>query len=125
MGFVRIGQSREMLSVIVDTSGLDRLNRETPGMVRHMLAYIAVAAAGEAQQNIRAVGAIDTGFMVNSTRARKVNDLLWTIGTAAPYGVFVEWGTRLMPARPWLMPAVVAARGRFAKALADGLRGLA
>lgn len=56
--------------------------------------------------NIVAVGAVDTGALLNSTAAREVGDLTWAIGSSVNYDIYVELGTRFVPARPHLIPAL-------------------
>lgn len=45
---------------------------------------------------------VDTGMLVNSIYAKKVNALTWVVGTPLVYGKYLEYGTRKMEARPWL-----------------------
>lgn len=111
-------------SIHLDDSGLRRLEERAPGRVDQVLERLALEAGRNAAQNIRDVGAIDTGFMVNTTRARRMRPLLWSIGTAAHYGVFIEHGTRYVSPRPWLMPAMEQARARLAQLFRGSLRGL-
>lgn len=97
----------------LDDRGLRALQSRAPGLIDEALAKVAIQTANRAQSNVRAVGAIDTGFMINSTRARKVKDLTWSVGTAADYGVYIEYGTRFVSPRPWLGPAMRDARKTF------------
>lgn len=97
------------MQIVMDTTGLELLAAHAPEFAEKVVAYTAMRTAGMARLNIREVGAIDTSFMVNTTRARKISRFLWSIGTAAFYGVFVEFGTVRMGARPWLLPAMVQA----------------
>lgn len=101
-----------------------RLASESPGAAETLIEFLALEAARNAQLNIRNVGAIDTGFMVNTTRARRVSRFLWSVGTAAFYGVFVEFGTRFVSPRPWLTPAMRRAKERMGEALGKMLRGI-
>lgn len=90
---------------------------KSPEAAEQTVKFLAVEMARDAQQNIRTVGAIDTGFMINTTRARQVSRFLWSIGTAAFYGVFIEFGTRFTSARPWLTPAMRVTQQRMGAAL--------
>lgn len=107
----------------LDDRGLRMLGSRAPQLIDDALAKVAIQMANRAQSNIRAVGAIDTGFMINSTRARKVKDLTWTVGTAADYGVYIEYGTRFASPRPWLTPAMRDARKTFGQIASAVLRG--
>tara|TARA_R110000824_G_scaffold68237_7_gene176637 strand:+ start:1189 stop:1533 length:345 start_codon:yes stop_codon:yes gene_type:complete len=105
------------MSWVEDTRRLRNLARTGDQRANTALEFIAMETAARAQGNIRNVGAIDTGFMVNTTAARKISDTLWSIGTAAFYGVFIEFGTIHMAARPWLQPAMKVGLQRLATAL--------
>lgn len=113
------------MNVVVSGAGLDALKQK--GADLHLVfAKLAMDTASRAALNIRAVGAIDTSYMVNTTAARDLeassDSHWWSIGTAAFYGVFVEFGTRFMPARPWLTPAMAWAREQVAALLRANLR---
>lgn len=108
----------------LDDRGLRELAARGPELIDDVLGKVALQTANRAQQNIRTVGAIDTGFMVNTTRARKVRELRWTVGTAADYGVYIEYGTQFVSPRPWLGPAMREARRTFAQLANSVLRGV-
>ena len=111
------------MSITLNDDGLEALERLAPGRVDDVIAKLAIDAATRAQQNIRDVNAIDTGYMVNTTAARRLGPLLWSVGTAAFYGVFIEYGTRYVAPRPWLTPAMAQARLTLAELLRASLRG--
>ncbi|MFA7295790.1 MAG: hypothetical protein WC211_01225 [Dehalococcoidia bacterium] len=92
--------------VVADVTGLQNLIAHSDELAEKAIRYVAFRTAGEARLNIRDQGAIDTSYMVNTTRARRLGRFMWSIGTAAFYGVFIEYGTIRMAARPWLMPAM-------------------
>ena len=108
----------------LDDRGLRALASRGPELIDDVLERVALQTAARAQSNIRTVGAIDTGFMINSTRARRVRPLRWTIGTAADYGVYIEYGTRYVSPRPWLGPAMRDARRTFERLARSVLRGV-
>ncbi len=112
-------------NVIVSSAGLDRLAKKGVD-VEAAFTKLAFDTAGKAAQNIRTVGAIDTSYMVNTTAARPLETAgpvrSWSIGTAAFYGVFIEYGTRYMGARPWLTPAMAWARQQVDALLRAALR---
>ena len=56
------------------------------------------AAAGQAPNN-------DNGDLVKSIAAEKVGAAKYHIGSNLPYASWLEFGTKKMDARPWLMPA--------------------
>ena len=108
-------------SFVMNDSGLQALANKGADIDK-AIGKLAVDTGAQAQMNIREVGAIDTSFMVNTTRARQIGERLWSIGTAAYYGVFIEYGTRFMAARPWLTPAMTWARGQMDAVLRNALR---
>lgn len=111
------------ITFTLDDRGLRNLGARAPQLIDEALGKVALQTANRAQSNIRAVGAIDTGFMVNTTRARRVKDLTYTVGTAADYGVYIEYGTRYVSPRPWLGPAMRDARRTFEQIARSVLRG--
>ena len=112
-------------SVVISDDGLRALAAKGAD-VEAVFAKLAMDAAARAALNIRAVGAIDTSYMVNTTAARPLESSgathAWSIGTAAWYGVLIEYGTRFMAARPWLTPAMTWARGQMDAVLRATLR---
>jgi HK97 gp10 family phage protein len=52
----------------------------------------------------------DTGRLIGSI-AVEVSPSGIFVGTSVPYGAHLEYGTRRMPARPWLVPAMEKKRG--------------
>lgn len=108
-------------SIVMTDAGLQALTRKGAD-VDKAIGKLAIDTGGRAQMNIREVGAIDTSFMINTTRARQIGERLWSIGTAAYYGIFIEYGTRFMAARPWLTPAMNWARGQMDAVLRNALR---
>ena len=106
-----------MVSFFADTRRLDDLARTGDARARVALEFVALETGARAQDNIRSVGAIDTGFMINTTAARRITPDLWSIGTVAFYGLFIEFGTVFMAARPWLIPAMKVGLRRLEQAL--------
>ena len=109
--------------VVLDMTALLRLISDSPKDQEKALASTAIETAGDAANNITAVGAVDTGFMLNTTRARQINPKLWTIRTAAEYGLYIEFGASHVGARPWLLPAMTRALGRLVTHLREVLGG--
>lgn len=119
----------------IEIKGLDKLQRSilalkkaAPERLEKMLAYGAINTENSAKQSIQAhqsSGAeyrrrtithtastpgnppnSDTGNLVNNITVRKISGG-YDVGSrsGAPYGVHLEYGTRNMQARPWLLPA--------------------
>ncbi|HEV8639450.1 MAG TPA: HK97-gp10 family putative phage morphogenesis protein [Chloroflexota bacterium] len=60
---------------------------------------------------------VRTGALRRSIHTVMTTPLSATVGPSAEYGAYVEFGTRSMPARPYLIPAAEAARGPFVAAM--------
>jgi HK97 gp10 family phage protein len=52
------------------------------------------------------------------------DDLTATVGPSVDYGIYVEMGTRRMPARPYMRPAAELVFPKFAERMKALLRGL-
>lgn len=69
---------------------------------------------------------VDTGALKNSLAPggpqnifeMKPGDLVAIVGTSVPYAGYQEYGTRFMPAHPFLLPAVERNRPVFEAAMA-------
>jgi len=81
------------------------------------------------KQRIAAWPAVDTGDTVNSIEAKPVGgftgeNLEWDIGPVTEYAPFVEYGTRYMQARPFMVPALEDERPRLQSALEQLMKEL-
>ena len=88
------------------------------------------------KERIAAWPAVDTSATINSIKATPVGasaiprgmmraeNLEWTIGPSTEYSAFIEFGTRYMRARPFMVPALEDERPRLIKALEQLMRGL-
>lgn len=91
------------------------------GRVKAHMMMTAEAATAKAAMDM-AAGAqlrapVDTGFLKNSIQARKVGPAFWRVTVGADYGVYVEYGTRFMGARPYFFPAVAEVGPTFMEAM--------
>jgi len=88
------------------------------------------------KERIAAWPAVDTSATINSIKAKpeglsaiprgmmRAENLEWTIGPSTEYSAFIEFGTRYMRARPFMVPALEDERPRLIKALEQLMRGL-
>jgi hypothetical protein len=74
-------------------------------------------AAHDCEAAAKASAPIDTGFLRNSIQALKISSGVWQVNVGAAYGVFLEFGTRFMAARPFLYPAFLKASSALNQAL--------
>lgn len=91
-------------------------------MRRNAAAFVKKAAfdiEGNAKANIRAHGLIDTGNLLNSVQAIPgAHELQWFVVVGAHYGIYHEMGTRFLPARPFLLPALEHVAPSLTRAMA-------
>lgn len=83
---------------------------------RQVEALVAKAAL-DIEARARAQAPVDTGFLKSSIEAVQEGRAAWRVEAAAEYAIFVEFGTRRMGARPFLIPALEAVRGPFLAAV--------
>ena len=82
------------------------------------------------KQRIAAWPAVDTSATINSIKAQPAGGLMegeslaWNVGPSTEYSAFIEFGTRYMRARPFMVPALEDERPRLIKALEQLMRGL-
>jgi hypothetical protein len=57
--------------------------------------------------------ATDTGVLVKSIAYKRINDLTAEITSGVQYATYLEFGTRMIAARPSWVPAAEAARPKF------------
>src|SRR3990167_3709515 len=93
-----------------------KVNSRVPQLTRAMKqkagTYVAKAAADiEAQAKARAP--VDTGLLKNSIVSRQEDDLRHIVEAPLHYSVYQEFGTRKMPAQPYMLPAVEFVKPSF------------
>jgi len=81
------------------------------------------------KERIAAWPAVDTSATINSIKAQPAGgftgeNLEWTIGPSTEYSAFIEFGTRYMRARPFMVPALEDERPRLIEALTQLMREL-
>lgn len=69
----------------------------------------------EAGAKVRAP--VRTGNLRGSIQATKISATHWRVTVTADYGIYVEFGTRFMAARPYFAPAYNAVVGSFRQAM--------
>jgi len=94
--------------------------------VKHGLVNLITEAAILVQAQAAMRAPVRTGYLRNSIRVEKLpspDDLEGVVGVGAHYGVYVEFGTRRMAARPYVAPAVDESEKFIKKRLQDLLEG--
>lgn len=89
------------------------------------LALLMMQAAGVLVENAKSNAPVDTGALRQSIRSYTTlstsSDAEMSVGTDVPYGVHQEFGTSVMPAHPFLRPAIEQTKDQYAAAVADGV----
>lgn len=80
-----------------------------------IIAKAAMDIQGHAQQG----APVRTGFLKGSIQAKQEKPLAWRVDVQAEYGIYVEFGTSRMAARPYFVPAVELVRPSFIQAMAQ------
>ena len=92
-------------SAKVDIKNLERLARQW-GSVDDMLLDVAEQIKNETKKNIKSKGVYDTGDLYNSIEAGLINSTTSYVRDGVSYGVYNEFGTYKMAARPFFTPAI-------------------
>lgn len=101
---------------------LPDIAKELRPLAEQAVAKTALDLEGQAKQNIRGHDLIDTGYLVGSVHAERMGPARWRVVVGAFYGVFHEYGTRFLPARPFLIPAANRVRPNLEAAIRELLR---
>ena len=116
------------VKIELDISGIERLLRQIPGRAEDVLDTAAARIEFRAKAGMKGGGTphtpsapgepphVDTGALKSSIRWWKPQQLTRHIGDGVEYGIYLEFGTSRMAARPWLTPAVEAEREPLKKA---------
>jgi len=121
----------KVTSVKLDTRLLDKLTAETKPKAREVVKQYGLAMTNEAAK----LAAVDTGALRNSivsesamrtnvtfTDGAMVTDetLTYILQDGVEYGIFIEFGTSKIPARPFMLPAVE----KYTQAFLNAFNGL-
>jgi len=96
-----------------------KVNRasEVSGITRKRLMEHVVKTSfsiqSNAKRNIVDMGAVDTGFMLNSVGSRMASPSTYEVTVGAEYGAYVNFGTRRTPPRPFFTKAFEDERSPF------------
>lgn len=102
---------------VLDTRVLDKITEELKPR-----AFLIVNKYGNAMTSTSAQNApVDTGALRSSLTSESMmtGELTYTISDGVEYGVYQEFGTSRIPARPFMLPAIEAWTDRFLNAFKD------
>lgn len=80
---------------------LQKLAQDTDLYIKSNWSLTSPSAPGDAP-------AVDTGNLANSISTERVNEAEWHLNVDAAYAEVLEYGTKKMAARPFVLPAVEA-----------------
>ena len=106
----------------------DLIAAELPEMAAAVTLRTAYAIQADAQTSMKGGGTphepsapgepphVDTGFLKSSILAGRMGATNAEVSVGAEYGIFLEYGTTKMAARPFLLPAVRRHEAEFVEA---------
>lgn len=92
--------------IYLDTRRLDEIARKLNTNANTALKTLAARGAQLARMNIYNKHIIDTGALWNSIDFEKKSELTYWVFDQVEYGIYHEFGTHKMAARPWMIPAL-------------------
>lgn len=111
--------SKFAITMTVKSNRFGELARKLP-----QIASVAVRkAAIDIMTFARMASPVLTGNLMNSIQVAIESMLTAIVTVGAEYGIYVEFGTRYMAARPYFMPAVELVAPQFEAALRNALAG--
>jgi HK97 gp10 family phage protein len=96
------------------------VRNDFPKIIKGMEARASVIvrkAALDIQSGAQRRAPVDTGTLRASIQAKRISDTHWEVWVGVDYGIYLEYGTVNMAARPYLRPAVAEVADQFRKAM--------
>jgi len=108
------------VSVKVDIEKLSHFNNQFDDKIKTVVQIAARNIEKDAKQRMTDWPAVDTGATRNSIFVDPgTPSFSQKIGPTTEYAPFIEFGTRYMSARPYMIPALEKEAPRFIAALSD------
>ena len=108
----------------LETEGFDRLRQwaeNAPSQVGKAVDESMGLAVAIGEVEAKRVVPVKTGTLQRSIYSARESFLKWALGTRVYYGVFVEYGTSKMRARPFIRVGMATALTKFAEILNNNL----
>lgn len=108
---------RSVNGVTIDTAKLDKITAEMQPKASKIVRAYGLMATSSAIKN----APVDTGNLINtiSANSKLIEPLLYRVQDGTEYGVFQEFGTSRIAARPFLFPAIEGIRQKFLNAFSE------
>lgn len=104
--------------MVLDTAVLDRMTVQMKPRARAIIEKYGLAVTGDAAMR----APFEFGALRNSitSESKMTGDMTFTVSDGVTYGIYQEFGTSKMRARPFMRPAIEAWKQRFQ----DAFKGL-
>jgi HK97 gp10 family phage protein len=101
-----------------------KLNKfpEIGSQMHSMLSAAVRKTALDLEANAKDIVPVKTGNLKNSIQTEIKGDLNAEVRVGAHYGIYVEYGTRKMSARPYMRPAAEKVKDGFVEACKQAMR---
>ena len=110
------------VSVKVDIEKLSKFNNQLDDKIKTVVQIAARNIEKDSKQRMTDQDAVDTGATRNSIFVSPgTPSFSQQIGPTTEYAPFIEFGTRFMPARAYMIPALEQERIRFMQAIVEVL----
>ena len=107
-----------MTEIAITITFEDRRLQELSAELQTKVRQVVLIAAHNTERRAKELVPVDTGDTKNSIEVRPgPGDMEAEVGPTTDYAPFLEFGTRRMAARPFMVPAAEAERGPFMAAL--------
>ena len=104
------------MGVKIETEGLDKIRSwvaKAPAQIGKAADESLGLTVAMGEGLAKSVVPVRTGTLQRSIYSAKQEFLKWVLGTRVYYGLFVEYGTSKMRARPFLRPGMYYALSQF------------
>lgn len=108
------------MNISVSVSGGADIVNSLTSRINERLPSALLAGAEAVAQSARGMCPVDTGALQGSISASQSGDGA-VVSVGADYGIYVEFGTYKMAARPFLAPSLSAAEGAALAAVSEAL----
>lgn len=87
--------------------------KEANAILAERIAVLVKKAAFDLEAQAKARAPVDTGHLRSSINTQEVTPVLYLVESPVHYSVYQEFGTRFMPAHPYMIPALEYVRPRL------------
>lgn len=115
-----------MSKINIKFEGVDELiakiNKQ-PVAIKLEAGKIIQTTALSVEKTASSLAPVDTGYLRQHIKSRKINDLSAEVVSSAEYSIYLEMGTRKMAPKPFMRPAVKQEETKLYQKLSNLLKG--